>query len=180
MKGKSFFVLISSLVTLLSSCSVINKSYEVDSDKLFIGAVGSVKDSYGTTFTNYLHVEISQNQSIIKTVSVDLTSSNNLEILGKNSYDENGNLIKYFDASNYLINEFNLETLSSIFIDKKYELKVYFSLGELTYSDSDFLSQKQVIDEAGIYCFSTLSKNNELLTYSHADVLKENIQWFTN
>ena len=179
MKGKSFFVLISSLVTLLSSCSIINKSYEVDSDKLFIGAVGSVKDSYGTTFTNYLHVEISQDQNIIKTVSVDLTSSN-LEILGKNSYDENGNLIKYFNASNYLINEFDLVTLSSIFIDKKYEIKVYFSLGELTYSDYDFISQKQVIDEAGIYCFSTLSKNNELLTYSHADVLKENIQWFTN
>ena len=178
MKGISFFVLISSLVTL-SSCSIINKSYEVDSDKLFIGAVGSVKDSCGTTFTNYLHVEISQNQSIIKTVSVDLTSSN-LEILGKNSYDENGNLIKYFNASNYLINEFDLATLSSIFIDKKYEIKVYFSLGELTYSDYDFISQKQVIDEAGIYCFSTLSKNNELLTYSHADVLKENIQWFTN
>ena len=175
MKGKSFFVLISSLVTL-SSCSIINKSYEVDSDKLYIGAVGSIADSYGTTFTNYLHLEISQDQSIIKTVSVDLTSSN-LEILGKNSYNENGNLIKYFDASNYLINEFDLATLSSIFIDKKYELKVYFSLGELTYSDSDFLSQKQVIDEAGIYCFSTLSKNNELLTYSHADVLKEKIEW---
>ena len=175
MKGKSFFVLISSLVTL-SSCSIINKSYEVDSDKLYIGAVGSIADSYGTTFTNYLHLEISQDQSIIKTGSVDLTSSN-LEILGKNSYDENGNLIKYFDASNYLINEFDLATLSSIFIDKKYELKVYFSLGELTYSDSDFVSEKQVINEAGIYCFSTLSKNNELLTYSHADVLKEKIEW---
>lgn len=175
MKGTSFFILISSLLVALTSCSIVKKSYEVDSNKLFIGAVGSVKDSYGTTFTNYLHVEISQDQNIIKTVSVDLNSSN-LEILGKNSYDENGNLIKYFDCSNYLINNFDLVTLSSFFIDKKYELKVYFSLGELTHSDSDFLSQKQVIDEAGIYCFSTLSKNNELLTYSHADVLKEKIE----
>lgn len=179
MKGINFFILISSLLVALTSCSLIEKNYEVDSDKLFIGAVGSVKDSYGTTFTNYLHLEISQNESIIKTVSVDLTSST-LQILGKNSYDENGNLINYFNAGNYLINEFDLVTLSSIFIDKKYELKVYFSLGELTNSDFDFISQKQVIDEAGIYCFSTLSKNNELLTYSHADVLKENIQWFTN
>lgn len=175
-KAAILFIFETPLLFVLSSCSIIKKNYEIDVEQLYVGAVGSVNDNYGTAYTNYLHLEI-EKEKTVKSLSVDLHNCPDLELLGKNSYDSEGNLIKYFNISDYMKNELQINSLSSFLNDDQCNLRVFFSLGDLNNSETDFVSQKTTIKESGIYCFSTLTENNELLTYSHAYIIKEKIEW---
>lgn len=161
-----------SVLSLTSCNSILTRRLVRDVDKCFVGAVGLVPTSEGYYVYNYLNVFINKNDKNIANTSINMDTYVGLINLGANSYDDVGNLILYYDLASYLALRTGFTDVNEA-INQGYSIFINFSLG----SDNKVVSSNFDLKEDGIYAFSTITKDGEVLSFDHSYVEKEIVDW---
>lgn len=187
MKKLLSFIVVSFLFSL-SSCSssfdIVRRYKVLADDKLYIGCYPFVETSDGLTKLDvYMYLDFYDSEEIRESDSINFDecinlSNENLVILSEDLKNEENEILKFYDVVNLKAYFDSYETIGK-YLKTGNHLAVFFSYGEL--NDGDGLVTKSVlINEPGIYYFSTVSQQGLTPSYSFSRIIEEKVGWFNS